>query len=90
MDIQDLEINLCKASEIKDGDVILVKIDPEDRKKFKKEEVENLYKRIKMMTKKENISIYFFPKNASIELVKKNISSFEESKDKMIENIKEK
>jgi len=74
MNIESLEINLFKTSEIKDGDTILVKIDTEEKSKLKKEDIENLYKNLKTIIKNKDINIYFFPKNMSIDIIKNHVN----------------
>jgi len=76
MDIKSLEINLFKTSEIQDGDTILVKIDEEKKSKLKKEDIRYLYEQIRNIAKKD-ISIYFFPKNLSISIIKNHIKNLE-------------
>ena len=83
MDIKSLEINLFKTSEIKDGDTILVKIDDEKKSKLKKEDVKALYDEIKKIVKKE-ISIYFFPKDLSIDIIKNHVKNIEDSKESIL------
>lgn len=83
MDIESLEINLFKTSEIKDGDTILVKIDDKQRTRFSKEEVKSLYDQITKIAKK-NISVYFFPKNISIDIIKNHVTNMEESKETVL------
>jgi hypothetical protein len=89
INIESLEINLFKASEIKDGDIILIKIDSDQKKEFNKENITNLYTQIKDLVKKD-IGIYFFPKNITVEAIKNHISSFEENKQKLIVEKQEK
>ena len=72
MNIESLEINLLKASEIKDGDIILVKIDNKTKSELNKETITNLYQKITDILKKE-LPIYFFPSDVSIEILKKTI-----------------
>ena len=88
MDIETLEINLFKASEIKDEDIILVKIDAEQKKDFSKDNIESLYKQLKSLIKKD-IGIYFFPKNIDINLIKNHIELNEKNKEQIIEKAKE-
>jgi hypothetical protein len=83
MDIKSLEINLFKSSEINDGDTILVKIDDKQKSEFKKEDIKYLYDQIKKITKKD-ISIYFFPKNLSIDIIKNHVKNIEKSKDTIL------
>jgi hypothetical protein len=89
MDIKSLEINLLKASQIKDGDIILVKIDDNQKKQLKQEDITALYQELKNMIKKD-ISIYFFPKNLSIDTIKKHVKNIEDNKEKIIEEEKDK
>ena len=72
MNIESLEINLLKASEIKDGDIILVKIDNKTKSELNKETITNLYQKITDILKKQ-VPIYFFPSDVSIEILKKTI-----------------
>lgn len=72
MEIESLEIKLLKSSEIKDGDIILVKIKDSDKLKLDKNKVRDLYEQISKMLKKP-IPIYFFPDNLSIDIIKKSI-----------------
>lgn len=72
MNIESLEINVLKASEIKDGDILLVKIDEKTKSKLDKDTITNLYEKITKMLKKE-IPIYFFPSDVTIEILKKTI-----------------
>ena len=83
MNIESLEVSLFKTSEIKDGDTILVKIDDEKKSKFKKDEIKALYDEIKKIAKKD-ISIYFFPKDLSIDIIKNHIKNIEASKEEII------
>ena len=83
MNIKSLEINLFKTSEIHDGDTILVKIDDKQKSEFKKEDIKYLYDQIKKITKKD-ISIYFFPKNLSIDIIKNHVKNIEKSKDTIL------
>jgi 2-C-methyl-D-erythritol 4-phosphate cytidylyltransferase len=85
MNIESLEINVLKASEIKDGDVIIVKIKESDKIKFSKESVTSLYKQIKDMIKKDNIPIYFFPQEIDIEILKNHVQEIEKNKEKIEE-----
>lgn len=83
MNIKSLEINLFKTSEINDGDTILVKIDNFEREKLKKEDVQVLYDKIKSIVKKD-ISIYFFPKNLSIDIIQNHVKNMEDSKESIL------
>ncbi len=83
MDIKSLEINLFKTSEIQDGDTILVKIDEEKKAKLKKEDIKFLYDQIKKIVKKD-ISIYFFPKDLSIDIIKNHVKNIEDSKEQIL------
>jgi hypothetical protein len=84
MNIEKLEINLFKVSEIKDGDVILVKVSGEEKANFKKENIEYIYNQIKKIAKKD-ISIYFFPKNLSIDIIKNHVKNIEDNKEKILQ-----
>jgi hypothetical protein len=84
MDIKSLEINILKASEVKDGDTILVRVSEEEKSKFTKENIKNLYEQIKKIIGKD-ISIYFFPKNLSIDVIKNHIKNIEDSKESILQ-----
>jgi hypothetical protein len=84
MNIKSLEINLFKTSEINDGDTILVKIDDDKKKEFQKEDIKFLYDEIKKITKKD-ISIYFFPKYLSIDIIKNHVKNIEDSKESILQ-----
>lgn len=79
INIESLEINLVKASEINDKDVVIVKVNNEDKLKLTKEEVHQIYSDIKKITRKD-VSIYFFPKNLDLFLIKKHIENVEKEK----------
>ena len=83
MNIESLEINLLKASEIKDGDIIVIKVNEDEKSKLNKEIVQSLYMEIKKIINKENISVYFFPKNIDINIVKEHIKNVESEKNKI-------
>jgi hypothetical protein len=72
MKIESLEINLLKASEIKDGDIVIIKINEKEKEKLDKNKIKHLYEKITQILKKE-IPIYFFPSNLSVEIIKKSI-----------------
>lgn len=73
MNIESLEINLLKASEIKDGDVVLVKIKESQKSNLNKDFIKKLYQEITNILKKE-VPIYFFPDNLSFEIIKKQVN----------------
>jgi hypothetical protein len=70
MNIKSLEINLFKASQIEEGDVVLIKTSQDEKKSLSKEDVKQLYKKICDITNK-SIPIYFFPKELELEILKK-------------------
>lgn len=78
MNIESLEINLLKASEINEGDVVLVRINEEEKSKFNESDIRDLYQKITKMLKKE-IPIYFFPKNIDFEMIKKIVLQHQDS-----------
>ena len=88
MDIESLEINLLKSSEINDGDTILVKIDSQQKSDLTKENIKSLFDKIKGIVKKD-ISIYFFPKNLSIDIIKNHVKNIEDSKNELIKENEE-
>jgi hypothetical protein len=73
MKIESLEIKLLKSSEIKDGDIILVKIKDSDKLKLDKDKIKHLYDQISKMLNR-SIPIYFFPDNLSIDIIKKSVN----------------
>ncbi len=89
MNIESLEINVLKVSEIEDKDIIIVKIEESDKLKFSKETIQSLYQQIKTMIKKEDIPIYFFPKNLSIDIIKNHVIQVEVDQKKIEELINE-
>jgi hypothetical protein len=88
MNIESLEINLFKTSELKDGDTILVKIDAEEKSKLTKDEIQSLYNQLTKIIENKNINIYFFPKNISIDIIKNHVILTEEKKEKIQNNEK--
>jgi hypothetical protein len=74
MNIESLEINLLKASEIKDGDVVIVKINEFEKANLDSEKIQTIYKKITDMLKKE-VPIYFFPSNFTFEIMKDAIDT---------------
>jgi signal peptidase I len=87
MNIESLEIKLVKSSQIEDGDIIIIKVDDLNKKYFNKENIKNIYDQITNMINKQNLKIYFFPKNLDIEIVKNHIKNInEESLEKIQKN----
>lgn len=84
MDIQSLEINLLKASEIKNGDILLIRVDDKERNQLTKENVRNIYDQVLKMIKRTDIGIYFFPKNLGIEIIKNHVENIENNKNQII------
>jgi hypothetical protein len=83
MNIESLEINVLKVSEIKDGDVLIVKMGTEQRNKMNKNDVKDIYDQVVKMIKRNDISIYFFPEDLSLDIIKNNIKLIEDSKIKI-------
>jgi hypothetical protein len=77
MKIESLEINLLKASEIKDGDIVIVKIKNAEKANLKQEDITNIYNKILDMTEKK-IPIYFFPDNLNFNIIKDYVSKASE------------
>lgn len=86
MNIEKLEINVLKASEIKDGDILLIKMEQEEKEKLNKDSIKKLYDQVLGMINKKDISIYFFPKNIDIDIIKNHVKNIEEVKDSFKEN----
>jgi hypothetical protein len=81
MDIENLEISLLQASKIKDGDTILVRLTEEDKKVMTKDQISQLYQKIKKCVGEEKqISIFFFPKSMELSLVKHTMRNVVESR----------
>ena len=78
MNIESLEINVLKVSEIKDGDVLIVKMGTEQRNKMNKNDVKDIYDQVVKMIKRNDISIYFFPEDLSLDIIKNNINLIED------------
>ena len=74
MNIESLEVSLFKTSEIKDGDVVIVKIDEFEKANLDAEKIQSIYKKITDMLKKET-PIYFFPSNFTFEIMKDAIDT---------------
>lgn len=74
MKIESLEVNIFKASEIKEGDIVLVRITEEEKLKLNKEKIRSIYEKITGILKKE-IPIYFFPSNLNFEIIKQTIEN---------------
>jgi hypothetical protein len=89
MNIESLEVSLFKASEIQNGDIILVRMGKEEKNKLTKDNVQSLYKQINAMIKKENIQIYFFPKDISIDLIKKHVETLDINQNKIEASLNE-
>ena len=83
LNIESLEINVLKASEIKDGDILIIKMGKEQKSKMNKEDVKNIYDQVVKMIKRSDISIYFFPEDLSIDIIRNNVKMFEDSKIKI-------
>ncbi|MEY4370915.1 MAG: hypothetical protein RIQ48_631 [Pseudomonadota bacterium] len=83
MNIEPLEVKLVKSSKIEDGDIVIIKIDSEDKKNFDTDNIKSLYSQIKKMLGDKNLSIYFFPKNLDIDFIKTQVENIESNKDKI-------
>lgn len=87
MNIESLEINILKASEIQDNDVVIVKINEFEKANLDTNKIQNLYKKITDMIKKE-VPIYFFPSNFTFEIIKNAIETQNNlTKDKQEETV---
>lgn len=80
MNIESLEINLFKVSEIKEKDIVLVKIHQDEKKQLKKEDIQNLYEKITKMVNKE-IPIYFFPANLDIQILRSGLEEAQKAQE---------
>ncbi len=89
MNIESLEIKLLKASEITEGDIILVKVSEKNKSKLTKEKVQSLYQQITKIINKKNIPIYFFPDDVEMKVIKNHIQNVESQKEKIEENIED-
>jgi hypothetical protein len=71
MKIKNVELSLLKASQVEDGDVILVRISKAFKEKMTAEKARDLYNQIKsMVAEDKNIGIFFFPKEMELSLIK--------------------
>lgn len=89
MDIESLETKLVKSSKVEDGDIIIIKVNPNDKDSFNKETIHKLYSQIKQMLGNKNVAIYFFPKNLDIDFIKTNIQNIESNKENIDNQIKQ-
>jgi hypothetical protein len=77
MKIDQAEISLFKTSDIKDGDVLLVKISSKYKEKLNKENIQSLYDSIKAMVGSKDVGIFFFPKNLDISILRNYLEKAE-------------
>jgi hypothetical protein len=81
MKIEPLEIKLVKSSKIEDGDIVIIKVNSDDKKNFDSDNIKSLYAQVKKMLGDKNISIYFFPKNFDMDFIKNQIEIIESNKE---------
>jgi hypothetical protein len=87
MNIESLEIKLLKSSKIEDGDIVIVKVDNNDKEFFTKDFVKKIYDQITEMLDRKDLKIYFFPKNLDIEIIKNHVKNInDESLEKIQTN----
>lgn len=80
MNIKSLETKIVKGSTIEPGDIIVVKMNSQDRESLSKEEIKNLYKSITSMLGVKDIGMYFFPKDIDLYSIKSLIKQNDLSK----------
>jgi|688.fasta_scaffold734755_1 hypothetical protein len=66
MKIESIETKLVKGSKIEPGDIVIVKMNSQDRESLSKEEIKSLYKNITSMLGVKDIGMYFFPKDIDL------------------------
>jgi len=80
MEIENLEVSLLKASNIQDGDTVLVRLTEEQKQEMTKEKAGELYNKIKKCVGEDKkIAIFFFPKSMELGLVKDTMKTVLES-----------
>ena len=77
MKIENIDVSLFKASDIKDGDKLLVRT---TGKELSKEAVRSVYEELNKMIGKKEVSMYFFPKDIKIDIIKNHIKNIEDNK----------
>jgi hypothetical protein len=77
MKIENIDVSLFKASDIKDGDKLLVRT---TGKELSKEAVRSVYEELNKMIGKKEVSMYFFPKDIKIDIIKNHIKNVEDNK----------
>lgn len=90
INIESLEVKLIKSSKVEDGDIIIIKVNSDDKKHFDQDNIKSLYAQIRKMLGDKNISIYFFPKHFDISFMKNQIETIENNKNNIEKEIKEK
>ena len=82
MKIENAEISLLKASQIQDGDVLLVRMSKKYKEQMSAEKAHKLFEQIKSMAGDKQVGIFFFPKDLEISIIR----DFLEKADKLIPN----
>jgi hypothetical protein len=77
MKIESIEVSLFKTSDIKDGDKLLVRT---SSKELSSDKIRSLYEELNKMIGKKEVSMYFFPKDVKIDIIKNHIKNTEDSK----------
>ncbi|MEN9446594.1 MAG: hypothetical protein RL728_1106 [Bacteroidota bacterium] len=79
MDIKKLEVSFLKVSEIKSGDVVIVRMSPEEKNKLNKENITEIYNQIKNIVGKEKeVGIFFFSKDMELSYIKDYLKQSEQ------------
>lgn len=70
MNIQNAEVSLLKASQIENGDVLLVRMSKKTKESMSAEKAHDLFQQIKSMVGGKEVGIFFFPKDLELSIIK--------------------
>jgi hypothetical protein len=70
MKIENAEVTLLKASQIEDGDVLLVRMSKKFRDGMNADKAQALHTQLSEMVGEKKIGVYFFPKDLDISVIK--------------------
>lgn len=79
MNIKNLEVSILKTSELKSGDVVIVRMSPEEKNKLNKDNITEIYNQVKSIVGKEKeIGIFFFSKDMELHYIKDYLKQSEQ------------
>lgn len=79
MNIKNLEVSILKTSELKSGDVVIVRMSPEEKNKLNKDNITEIYNQVKnMIGKDKEIGIFFFSKDMELSYIKDYLKQSEQ------------